>query len=117
MVYENGMKKLNFLNVIDDRWPKSYQTIIYTKKLRPQRNGFFYSYTYDTGRGSFVSGIGIVDSVKYSKMSAAEIELTCTIEKPPTPEDIYKACITADMTDKYAKIYSGLKDGQLKDAG
>lgn len=111
------MKKLNFLNVIDDRWPKSYQTIIYTEKLKPRHNGFFYSYTYDTGHGSFVSGIGIVNSARYSKMSAAEIELMCTIENPPTSEDIYKACITADMTDKYAKIYSRLKDGQLEDVG
>ena len=103
------MKKLNFLNVIDDRWPKDYQTIIYTEELRPRRNGFFYSYTYGTGRGGSVTGVGIVDSARYSKMSAAEIELTCAVENPPSPEDIYKACIAADMTQKYAEDYSGFK--------
>ena len=106
------MKKLNFLNIVDDRWPNGYRTIIYTGELRPWREGFFYSYTYGTGRGGSVSGVGIVDSARYSKMSAAEIELTCAAENPPSPEDIYRACIAADMTQKYAEDYSGFKPVQ-----
>ena len=109
MCHLTNMKKLNFLNVIDDRWPKCYRTIIYTDKLTLRLDGFTYTYKYNTGYGNSVSGIGIVVSTRYSKMSAAEIELMCTVENPLTPEDIYKACIAAEMTDKYAKIYSGLK--------
>lgn len=108
---------VKFLNIVDDRWPKSYGTIIYTGRLRPWREGFLYSFRYGTGKGWTVDGVGSVQSEKYSKMSSEEIELTCTIANPPSPDDIYKACIRGDMTEVYAKKYSGAKELELDDVG
>ena len=88
---------IKFLNIVDDRWPKSYSTIIYIGELRPYKDGFFYSFNYGTGKGWTMNGVGIVQSEKYSKMSSEEIELTCSIENPPSQEDIYNACIRGDM--------------------
>lgn len=101
--------KLKFLNVVDDRWPKKYCTIIYTGSLRPWREGFVYSYRYGTGAGFSVNGVGIIDSERYSKMSSEEIELICSVENPTSPNDIYRACVDGSMTQKYAEIYSGFK--------
>lgn len=111
------LDKIKFLNIIDDRWPKSYGTIIYVGNLRPYREGFMYSFRYGTGKGCSVDGVGIVDSERYSKMSSEEIELTCSIENPPSREDIYKACIRGDMTKAYAEKYSGIAETEPGDAG
>ena len=108
---------IKFLNIIDDRWPKSYGTIIYTGKLRPYKDGFLYSFRYGTGKGWIVDGVGGVQSEKYSKMSSEEIELTCTIANPTRPRDIYKACICGDMTKAYAEKYSGIAETEQGDAG
>ena len=97
--------KLKFLNVTDDRWPDSYMTIIYVGDLHPWREGFIYSFKYGTGKGWTVNGVGAVDSERYSKMSSEEIELTCSVENPPSREDIYKACIRGDMTPECASAY------------
>ena len=106
---------IKFLNVVDDRWPKSYATIIYTGGLRPCSDGFLYSFRYETGKGGIIRGAGIVKSEKYSKMSSEEIELTCTIANPMRPRDIYEACIRGDMTKAYAKKYSGIAETELGD--
>lgn len=113
------MRKTNvkFLNVVDDRWPKSYRTIIYTGRLRPDKDGFFYSFRYGTGKGWIMRGVGIVKSEKYSKMSSEEIALTCAIVNPPSPDDIYNACIHGGMTKAYAEEYSGIAETELDDAG
>lgn len=108
---------VKFLNVVDDRSPKSYSTIIYTGKLRPYKDGFLYSFRYETGKGGIIRGIGIVKSEKYSKMSSEEIELTCTVVNPPSPDDIYKACIGGYMTKTYAEKYSGIAETESDDAG
>ena len=112
------MKKTNvkFLNVVDDRSPKGYSTIIYTGSFSPWRKGFFYSFRYETGNGSTIEGVGMVQSEKYSKMSSEEIELMCTIANPTRPCDIYKACIHGDMTKEYAEKYSGIVEAELGDA-
>ena len=94
---------VKFLNVVDDRWLKSYTTIIYTGELRPYKDGFLYSFRYVTGNGWTVDGVGTVQSERYSKMSSEEIELTCTIANPMRPRDMYEACIRGDMTKAYAK--------------
>ena len=104
------LDKLKFLNIVDDRWPNSYGTIIYVGDLRPRRDGFMYSFRYGTGKGASVHGVGIVDSERYSKMSSEEIELTCSIENPLSQEDIYKACIRGDMTPERANVYAGIKN-------
>lgn len=108
---------VKFLNIVDDRWPKSYGTIIYTGSLRPWREGFLYSFRYETGKGSIIEGAGIVQSEKYSKMSSEEIELTCAVANPPSPDDIYKACIHGYMTKAYAEKYSGMAETEPDDAG
>jgi len=108
---------LKFLNIVDDRWPGSYGTIIYTGKLRPYKDGFLYSFRYGTGKGWIIDGVGTVQSEKYSKMSSEEIELTCTVANPTQPRDIYKACICGDMTKAYAEKYSGAKELELDDVG
>lgn len=102
-----------FLNIVDDRWPESYGTIIYTGRLRPCREGFLYSFKYGTGKGWNINGVGMIRSEKYSKMSLEEIELTCAVANPPSPADIYKACIHGDMTETYAEKYSGIKEREL----
>ena len=107
---------VKFLNVVDDRWLKSYTTIIYTGELRPYKDGFLYSFRYETGKGWTVGGTGAVQSRKYSKMSSEEIELTCTIANPIRPYDIYKACRHGNMTKAYAKKYSGIVETELGDA-
>ena len=104
---------VKFLNVVDDRWPESYGTIMYTGRLMPWREGFLYSFRYETGKGWTINGVGGgggVKSEKYSKMSSEEIELTCAVANPPSPDDIYKACIRGDMTEAYAEKYSGAKE-------
>lgn len=112
------MRKIDvkFLNVVDDRSPKSYTTIIYVGKLRPYKDGFLYSFRYEAGKGWTVDGVGSIQSEKYSKMSSEEIELTCTIANPIRPCDIYKACIYGNMTKAYAKKYSGIAEAELGDA-
>lgn len=108
---------VKFLNVVDDRWPKSYATIIYTGELRPYKDGFLYSFRYVTGNGWTVDGVGTVQSERYSKMSSEEIELTCTIANPMRPRDMYEACIRGDMTKAYAKKYSGIAETEPGGAG
>ena len=108
---------IKFLNVVDDRWPKSYATIIYTGELRSCSEGFLYSFRYEAGKGWTIDGVGSVQSEKYSKMSSEEIELTCTIANPMRPRDIYEACICGDMTKAYAKKYSGIAETEPGDAG
>lgn len=108
---------VKFLNVVDDRWSKRYITIIYTGRLRPYKDGFFYSFRYGTGKGGIIRGTGIVKSEKYSKMSSEEIELTCAVANPPSPDDIYKACIHGYMTKAYAEKYSGMAETEPDDAG
>ena len=118
---QNGAQKglavqktdVKFLNVVDDRWPKSYSTIIYTGGLRPCSEGFLYSFRYETGKGGIIRGAGIVKSEKYSKMSSEEIELMCAVVNPPSPDDIYKACIGGYMTKTYAEKYSGIAEAEL----
>lgn len=107
---------VKFLNVVNDRSPKSYSTIIYTGKLRPYKEGFLYSFRYEAGKGWIIDGVGSVQSEKYSKMSSEEIELTCTIANPLQPCDIYKACIHGNMTKEYAEKYSGIVEAELGDA-
>lgn len=113
------MKKtdVKFLNIVDDRWPESYGTIIYTGSLRPCREGFLYSFRYGTGKGWTMDGVGIVQSEKYSKMSSEEIELTCTVANPPSPDDVYNACIRGDMAKTYAEKYSGIAETEPCNAG
>ena len=100
-----------FLNVVDDRWPESYRTIMYTGALRPCEDGFMYSFSYSTGKGFVVSGTGWIVSERYSKMSSEEIELRCAVENPPSPDDVYEACVRGDMTKAYAEKYSGMPGG------
>ena len=107
---------LKFLNVVDDRRSGSYSTIMYTGELRPYKYGFLYSFNYSTG-GVVISGTGFVENKKYSKMSSEEIELTCAVANPPSPNDIYKACIHGYMTNEYAEKYSGIAETELDDAG
>jgi len=106
-----------FINIIDDRWPDRYSTIIYTGELRPCEEGFMYSFSYGTGKGWIMDGFGMVESGRYSGMSSEEIELTCAVENPPSPYDIYEACICGDMTKAYAEKYSGVKEPELDDVG
>ena len=121
---QNGVQKglavqktdIKFLNVVDDCWPESYATIIYTGELRPYKDGFLYSFRYEAGKGWTVDGVGAVQSEKYSKMSSEEIELMCTIANPMRSRDIYEACICGDMTKAYAKKYSGIAEAELGDA-
>lgn len=107
---------VKFLNVVDDRWPKSYSTIIYTGALQPCEDGFAYSFSYGTGKGWVMDGFGVVESERYSKMSPEEIELICSVELPPSPADVYCACIAGDMTPRYAEKYSGAKEAPADDA-
>ena len=107
---------VKFLNVVDDRWSKRYITIIYTGRLRPYKDGFFYSFRYGTGKGGIIRGAGIVKSEKYSNMSSEEIELTCAVVNPPSSDDIYKACIGGYITKTYAEKYSGIAEAELGDA-
>ena len=50
-------------------------------------------------------------------MSSEEIELTCAVANPPSPDDIYKACIHGYMTNEYAEKYSGMAETEPDDAG
>lgn len=102
---------LKFLNVVDDRWPGSYSTIMYTGELRPYKYGFLYSFDYSTGGGVVISGTGLVENERYSKMSSEEIELTCAVTRPTTADDVYEACVRGDMTKAYAEAYSGRGPG------
>lgn len=108
--------RLKFLNVVDDRWPDRYSTIIYTGELRPCEEGFMYSFSYGTGKGWTINGFGMVESEKYSRMSPEEIELICSAERPPSSVDIYGACLAGDMTRRYAEKYSGAKGASSDDA-
>lgn len=108
---------VKFLNVVDDRWPGSRSTIIYTGALRPCEGGFMYSFSYGTGKGWVMDGFGMVESEKYSKMSPEEIELTCAVADSARPRDIYEACICGDMTKAYAEKYSGMAETEPGDAG
>jgi hypothetical protein len=102
---------LKFINVVDDRWPGSYSTIMYTGELRPYKDGLLYSFNYSTGGGVVVSGTGMVLNEKYSRMSPEEIELTCAVARPATADDVYEACVRGDMTEAYAEMYSGRGPG------
>lgn len=83
--------------------------------------GFYVFIQIRAGKGVSVDGVGVVYSERYSKMSSEEIELTCSVENPPSQEDIYKACIRGDMTPEranaYAEKYSGIAETELGDAG
>lgn len=100
--------RLKFLNVVDDRGPSGHSTIMYTDGPRPTEDGFTYSFKYGTGKGYVVYGAGDVVSERYSKMSPEEIELTCSVEAPTSPDDIYMACVRGGMTSAYAKKHAGL---------
>ena len=100
------LKKLKFLNVVDDRWPERRMTILYDRELRPYEGGFCYSFDYSTGGGVRHVGTGIVSSGRYAGMSSEEIEFVCSVENPVTREDIYDTCIRSEMVPEYARKYA-----------
>lgn len=100
------LDKLKFLNVVDNYYPEKRRTIIYSGELRPDKEGFSYLFTYGTGKDWSMVGVGVVGNGRYSGMSSEEIELTCLVEDPPSPADVYAACIIGDMTPERADAYA-----------
>ena len=65
---------------------------MYENDLHPTDDGFCYTFEFGTGEGYRLAGVGYVVNPAYVGLSSQEIELTCSVADPVTPEEVLAEC-------------------------